>query len=86
MLLGDHANETEVGRKARKSVGPFGVERQVMSEIIWLTVNELIFLAGKRVGEADQEIRGGLKYKWAVGQSKPYADFKPLSTSTKPSS
>ncbi len=36
------------------------------------------------MNEHDEEIRGGLKYKWAVGQSKPYAEFKSPSTSPKP--
>lgn len=37
---------------------------------------------GKRIGEQDEQIRGGLKYRWAVGASQTKPGFKPLPPST----
>ncbi|KAI0356509.1 hypothetical protein OH77DRAFT_1452340 [Trametes cingulata] len=33
---------------------------------------------GKRIGDRDQKIPGGLKYRWAVGESRVKPGFKPL--------
>lgn len=35
---------------------------------------------GKRTSEQDQKIPGGLKYRWAVGESRLKPGFKPLPT------
>ncbi|KAI1789032.1 hypothetical protein LXA43DRAFT_893585 [Ganoderma leucocontextum] len=64
----------EITRTKLKCEGKHG---QAWGHLVW---------KGKRVNEHDERIRGGLKYKWAVGQSKPYAEFKSPSTSPKPSS
>ncbi|KAI0637931.1 hypothetical protein C8Q77DRAFT_398607 [Trametes polyzona] len=41
---------------------------------------------GKRVSERDEKIPGGLKYRWAVGESRIKPGFKPLPQSQSSSS
>ncbi|KAL1946595.1 hypothetical protein VTO73DRAFT_14699 [Trametes versicolor] len=60
----------EVTRTKLKAEGQHG---KAWGVLVW---------KGKRVGEGDEQIRGGLKYRWAVGASQTKPGFKPLPPST----
>ncbi|KAI0723037.1 hypothetical protein C8Q76DRAFT_721348 [Earliella scabrosa] len=58
----------EVTRTSLKCEGQHG---KAWGVLVW---------KGKRTSEQDQKIPGGLKYRWAVGESRLKPGFKPLPT------